>query len=136
MESERQMNRGGIVPGYQDEVGASYRPSNGTEGDFFFDRFCFHCERDRKFQEGGDGSEGCDILARTFALDEDDPNYPTEWVWADEDGDVVPVCTAFLPIGAQLPTDADLEALGQINALLVDATQAPGHLFSQAESLT
>jgi hypothetical protein len=86
-----------------------YRPSNGTEGDSFICHFCCNCERDI--------DEDCPILAATFIYDEDDPDYPKEWVQDvepeldPEDG--LPVgagnarCTAFVPRGESLPSQDD-----------------------------
>ena len=55
-----------------------YRPSNGTEGDIFFDNWCRHCARDKAMREGADfdecdDNELCDIIARTFSRDEGRP---------------------------------------------------------------
>jgi hypothetical protein len=63
-----------------------YRPSNGTEGIGFQERYCFRCKND-------DEEKGklCDILTRTYAFDVDDPRYPEEWTYKDGK----PVCTAF-----------------------------------------
>jgi len=62
----------------------SYRPSNGSEGEWFLGRFCHRCVKD---------SEGkpCSILGRTFTYNETDKRYPKEWI-EDADG---PRCTAF-----------------------------------------
>ncbi|MDP2816301.1 MAG: hypothetical protein Q8O19_06445 [Rectinemataceae bacterium] len=68
-----------------------YRPSNGTEGDYFYENWCFRCKRDQGFRDGL-SNDGCRILADTMAYLADDPNYPKEWVYG-EDGD--PICTAF-----------------------------------------
>lgn len=48
-----------------------YRPSNGTEGDIFRERYCDRCLKD----EHGD----CGILVRTLAFDIGDTKYPVEW---------------------------------------------------------
>ena len=63
-----------------------YRPSNGAEGDFFMQRFCYNCTKD-------DVSENilCDIIALTMAYDVGDKQYPGEWVYKDGH----PICTAF-----------------------------------------
>ncbi|WP_417534161.1 hypothetical protein [Marinobacterium stanieri] len=63
-----------------------YRPSNGTEGDYFMAKFCDRCR--------GDANNSCSIIAATMMFDIADPNYPAEWV-EDESG---PHCTAFQPI--------------------------------------
>jgi hypothetical protein len=62
-----------------------YRPSNGSEGEWFRSMFCDRCALDK--------NEDCEILAKTFYLDVDDPEYPKEWV-ADEKYEN-PTCTAF-----------------------------------------
>lgn len=66
-----------------------YRPSNGVEGDFFVENFCERCRRDE--------NQDCPIYAATLSFQEDDPNYPKEWV-IPEDADEWPgdaKCTAF-----------------------------------------
>lgn len=73
-----------------------FRPSNGTQGASFIGHFCANCERDR--------NEDCPILAATFALDVDDPDYPKEWVEHEENGKVEAECTAFVEKGEPLPT--------------------------------
>lgn len=69
-----------------------YRPSNGTEGAFFCERFCNHCIHDR--------NQDCDIFARSLSWNIGDDNYPKEWVceWSEaDDGFPIcnPECTAF-----------------------------------------
>lgn len=78
-----------------------YRPSNGTEGMIFDDRWCSNCARDAAWRED-DSKEPCGILSRTFLYEIDDPDYPTEWI----EDDAGPRCTAFSTIGA----DPELEA--------------------------
>jgi hypothetical protein len=68
-----------------------YRPSNGTEGDYFCSDFCFRC---KKYPDEDNANKDCDILARSFWYDIDDPKYPTEWI-VDDDGLSNPRCTAF-----------------------------------------
>lgn len=82
-----------------------YRPSNGTEGEVFFESWCSHCQRDLAMSKGlaidecGD-DDLCDILGRTMALDVDDPGYPEEWQYDDNRR---PCCTAFVPAGESVP---------------------------------
>jgi len=57
-----------------------YRPSNGTEGEFFMARFCYRCTWETDFRRDPGSNDGCSILAYTFAYDIDDPNYPEEWI--------------------------------------------------------
>jgi hypothetical protein len=82
-----------------------YRPSNGTDSEDFFASWCCHCQRDRAMREGCsvdecDDNERCDIIARTMALDVDDPDYPEEWQYNAAGR---PCCTAFVSAGEPVP---------------------------------
>jgi len=85
-----------------------YRPSNGTEGETFMEVFCFRCERDADYQNNHGNAAGCEILARSFAFDIDDPKYPVEWV-RDIGSDRILIggcgarCTAFIERGTEVP---------------------------------
>ena len=68
-----------------ERAGKPYRPSNGTEGEVFFDKYCGSCKKNSV-------PEGCKIQLRTMAFDVDEPEYPREWIY-DKDG--YAVCTAF-----------------------------------------
>lgn len=68
------------------ETTAPYRPSNGDEGAYFRRDFCDRCKRDTEQQ--------CQIYAKAFLHDVDEPGYPPEWI-ADADGFTNPRCTAF-----------------------------------------
>lgn len=81
----------------------SYRPSNGTEGECFVAAFCERCHHD------ADRDNPCMILTNAFAYDEDDPEYPKEWV---EGGGAGPRCTAFRPLDGPPPRQSD--APGQL----------------------
>lgn len=72
-----------------------YRPSNTTEGDAFYSRWCTHCERDRANRED-ECAAGCKILSLTMLFDVDDPEYPSEWVICERK---IPRCTAYVPEG-------------------------------------
>lgn len=74
----------------------TYRPSNGSEGMDFQERFCNRCELDREFQET-DVGPGCLIIARTMAYDVGDPEYPKEWTIVGTKLNSAR-CTAFEPI--------------------------------------
>ena len=63
-----------------------YRPSNGTEGDFFMASWCEKCAL-----SDYDG-DGCMIQLRALAHGIDEPEYPSEWVYSS---DGAPCCTAF-----------------------------------------
>lgn len=67
-----------------------YRPSNGTEGEIFMSRWCHNCAKDNLDVDTGDG--GCEIIADTMALDDDDEDYPRAWRL---DAEGVPMCAAF-----------------------------------------
>jgi hypothetical protein len=75
-----------------------YRPSNGTEGAAFHERWCCHCELDKEMngtcaaeaRDPGD-DDWCEILGRSFRTDEPLP----EWI-VGADG---PKCTKWIPMG-------------------------------------
>lgn len=99
-------------------AGEKYRPSNGAEGEVFFDAWCCQCARDKAMREGADidecdDNERCDIIANTFAFDVSDTRYPSEWQYS-KDGQ--PMCTAFVEAGQPVPIKdehtADLFAEG------------------------
>lgn len=72
-----------------DPAERKYRPSNGTEGMMFMEAWCEHCA---KFLEAEAGAgQDCDIVTRTFWLDEKDKDYPAEWTYNEGQ----PCCTAF-----------------------------------------
>ncbi len=70
-----------------------YRPSNGTEGECFYENWCLHCSRDAAFRDDPDSGDGCPIVASTYVFEINDPLYPKEWI-EDDDGSN-PRCTAF-----------------------------------------
>lgn len=61
-----------------------YRPSNGSEGDWFMGNWCDRCAKDSE-------DSPCPIVGASMCFDIDDLEYPREWV-RDEAG---PRCTAF-----------------------------------------
>lgn len=65
----------------------AYRPSNGSEGEMFFSRWCYRCTKD----DYGAGKY-CPIIGLSMALGVDDEGYPGEWIIGD---DGQPRCTAF-----------------------------------------
>ena len=84
-----------ILYQFKDQAGASFRPSNGTEGMTFDDAFCNRCEHDRAWRERAnleDNPRGCQILSDAMLYDQDDNLFPKEWQY-DEDG--WPTCTEF-----------------------------------------
>lgn len=82
-------------------AGKPYRPANGTEGEYFMERFCYRCKRDAEFQRTQDGEDGCPIILASMTYDVNDPEYPKEWVTTED----YPLggageCTAFESIDA------------------------------------
>lgn len=73
-----------------------YRPSNGTEGDWFHGKFCHRCEYQAQAVEDPCGN-GCEVLAASLAFSIDEDGYPGEWI-SDPDGKN-PRCTKFCEIG-------------------------------------
>lgn len=59
-----------------------WRPANGTEGDYFRERFCERCEK----------RDECEIQDATIFFDIDEPGYPAEWIKDGPTGK----CTAFI----------------------------------------
>lgn len=90
---------------YRAPDGTLYRPSNGTEGDYFQEAWCARCKADRAYRESGGKEAGCDLIARSMAFKVDEPRYPKEWVWRDG----YPVCTAFDDLTLSI-TNAEREA--------------------------
>lgn len=72
-----------------------YRPSCGSEGADFMDRWCGKCANDVT-------GSGCEIAARTMIFAVTDPEYPDEW---REDGPSGPRCTAFASADGDEPID-------------------------------
>lgn len=66
-----------------------YIPSNGSECEWFMDRFCDRCA---KCPEDPDADGQCDILCRALIHDVDEPEYPPEWCYDENEW---PACTAF-----------------------------------------
>ena len=67
-----------------------YRPSNGTEGMYFTSEFCENCIHDNPDYNAK--SPRCEILTLTMCLSANDPDYPKEWIYNDNNE---PTCTKF-----------------------------------------
>lgn len=76
----------------KERAGQKFRPSNGFEGDIFYDNWCAGCTREAAYRADPDHALGCLILGATFAYDIGDEKYPAEWQYG-VDGQ--PKCTAF-----------------------------------------
>lgn len=57
-----------------------YRPSNGSEGMNFMRYFCDRCKYNI--------NQDCEILANSICYDINDPEYPKEWIY-DENNDSI-----------------------------------------------
>lgn len=68
-----------------------YRPSNGTEGEYFMEDFCYNCIHEKWTHTQNDADKKCDILSRTLIYDTEDPEYPEEWQYDDAGN---PTCTS------------------------------------------
>lgn len=73
-----------------DSAGEKWRPSNGTEGAMFMERWCGNCAHDKAYRDGT--GDACPIANNALLFNEDEPGYPAEWQY-DDDGQ--PKCTAF-----------------------------------------
>ncbi|QDJ52843.1 hypothetical protein [Bordetella hinzii] len=94
-----------------ERAGRPYQPSNGTEGEFFFEAWCRGCARDRAMRDDikeCDDDEGCNLIARSMAFKPGDAEYPAEWQY-DKAGQ--PCCTAFVPAGEPIPTPPCLHTM-------------------------
>lgn len=67
-----------------------YRPSNGTEGECFTEKYCMNCIN---CDPDPCGKKQCGILCDALVYDVNEPEYPKEWVY-DEKGQ--PKCTAWV----------------------------------------
>lgn len=68
-------------------TGKPYRPSNVTEGMYFIEEYCMNC-----LHCGPDpnGKKQCDILCASMCFNINEPGYPKEWVYDENDN---PCCT-------------------------------------------
>lgn len=66
-----------------------YRPSNGTEGEYFMSEFCYQCIHENPNPHC---NPKCDIITATMCFDVNEPEYPKEWIY---DANNQPTCTKF-----------------------------------------
>jgi hypothetical protein len=69
-----------------------YEPSNGTEGEMFMEKHCYHCKNELFIHTSNESHHKCDILTRALAWAKNEPEYPTEWVYKENQ----PTCTTFV----------------------------------------
>jgi hypothetical protein len=67
-----------------------YKPANGTEGEWFFNKFCYRCKNYVDFGTHEDCNWNLILAAEINEIT--DLDYPDEWTY-DEGGN--PVCTSF-----------------------------------------
>lgn len=67
-----------------------YRPSNGTEGTWFTEKYCMNCIN---CDPNPEGKKQCNILMRSFCYGINDKEYPKEWIYDYNDK---PSCTAWV----------------------------------------
>lgn len=67
-----------------------YRPSNGTEGMWFEDKFCMNCIN---CDPNPEGKKQCKIMMRAFMYDINEDKYPKEWIYDENDK---PTCTEWV----------------------------------------
>jgi len=90
--TDRAIYRDDLADRFKDQVGEKYRPSNGTEGEIFMERWCADCQKDAAHRADPDRAAGCPIFGSVLMYSRDDDLYPTELQYG-EDGQ--PRCTAF-----------------------------------------
>ena len=87
MDKRRQFLTDGHAARLVDRSGKPYRPSNGTEGDYFEAAWCDDCTK----------QDGCPIWMAMLMNDKNDPGYPKE-VQYNQEGH--PVCLGHVPGGS------------------------------------
>ena len=72
-----------------------YRPSNGTEGEYFMEEHCYQCLHERWIhrQKEDRDEDKCAIITDAMCYDLKDPEYPSEWTY---DAKGQPTCTKFV----------------------------------------
>lgn len=66
-----------------------YRPSNGTEGMIFTEKYCDNCIHEHNSPEN---RKSCEILTKTMVYGLEDPEYPKEWCYVNDK----PTCTSWV----------------------------------------
>lgn len=70
-----------------------YRPSNGSEGDWFCSTYCYNCIRGKYEHTGDTRDNPCDIISSSMCFDTKDDEYPKEWIYNESNE---PTCTSFV----------------------------------------
>lgn len=66
-----------------------YQPSNGSEHICFTETYCMNCVN---CDPDPEGPKQCDIILKTFYLNGDEDDYPSELTYDKNDN---PICTSF-----------------------------------------
>jgi hypothetical protein len=69
-----------------------YRPSNGTEGDQFINRFCDHCAYEKFIHTSNSNDLKCEILSKSLLYNINEAEYPEEWQYNSRNK---PICTQY-----------------------------------------
>ncbi len=87
--------------------GGKYRPSNGFEGEIFYEAWCADCAREAAFRADPALGEGCPILAAAMSVDIAHPDYPNAWQYGPSGQ---PCCTSHITEGLidRCPVTPDL----------------------------
>jgi len=72
-------------------TGKAYCPSNGSEGTWFTDKFCFNCKHEKFMHTNSHKDALCELFSNSLIYDIKEPGFPKEWVY---DKDDKPTCTA------------------------------------------
>lgn len=108
-----------------EDAGLPYRPSNGEEGQIFYEAWCSECARDAGADvENCDDNQRCEIIGRTLSCDIKDPNYPTEWQYSKSGQ---PCCTAWVPAGEPIPPVKDEHTVDMFDGDALDELADPLH---------
>lgn len=81
---------------YQDNIWRNYRPSNGTEGEYFARQTCYRCAHDHQWHSPDmDGDYTCPILMSSIVGEYSYPNElgPPQWTYNPDTGEGW--CSAF-----------------------------------------
>lgn len=70
-----------------------YKPANGTEGEWFFNKFCYRCKNYVEDEESGSLDCKLNLIIAAEINNTTDDDYPDEWRYNEKDK---PVCTEFI----------------------------------------
>lgn len=70
------------MEGVEVTLSASYRPANGTDGDFFRAQTCDRCVKDHHWHGEAEGGDSCPIIMDALSGEHSYPNPsgPPQWL--------------------------------------------------------